>query len=114
MDDAGLAQGSRAVLPARTASTTSRMESVTSCGLSWWIRWPLSVFVTCCGPAHERSEIRREQPSGHGQVTYPTSGGVSGVNRPSAIIPGTSGPHRAMSALNTTRGIGWSGGAASI
>ena len=58
MDDAGLAQGSRAVLPARTASTTSRMESVTSCGLSWWIRWPLSVFVTCFDAGHERSEIR--------------------------------------------------------
>ncbi len=38
------------VAPARTASTTSMIASVTSLGCSLWISWPLFVFVTCLAP----------------------------------------------------------------
>jgi len=34
-------------LPLRTASTTSRIASITSCGCSLCISWPLFVLVTC-------------------------------------------------------------------
>ena len=34
-------------LPLRTASTTLRMESTTSCGCSLWISWLLFVLVMC-------------------------------------------------------------------
>src|ERR687892_118150 len=46
----GVCQGSRLVLPARTASTTSRIESRTSCGWSLWISCPLSVLMMCLEP----------------------------------------------------------------
>ena len=42
--------GASLVLPARTASTTARIESMTSCGWSLWTSWPLSVSVMCVAP----------------------------------------------------------------
>ena len=40
----------RLVVPARTASTTSMIASVTSLGCSLWTSWPLFVFVMCLAP----------------------------------------------------------------
>ena len=44
---AGLVLLRRDEVGSRTASTTSRIESITSCGCSIWIAWPLFVWLTC-------------------------------------------------------------------
>ncbi len=44
---AGIVLLRRHEVESRTAPTTSRIESITSCGCSIWIAWPLFVWLTC-------------------------------------------------------------------
>lgn len=86
----------------RTASTTLTIASITSCGCSLWISWPLFVFVMCLaletGLASFSCAVRRD---------------ICRKHPVSAISAGTCGPH-GRSADSTTNGIGFSGGAARI
>src|SRR5437762_8598741 len=69
--------------PLRTASTTWRIESITSCGCSLCISWPLFVLVMCFAFGTSRSAASAgsivgggEQRRRHGEAERPGGLGV--------------------------------------
>src|SRR4051794_20499882 len=102
----------RVGFPLRTASTTSRIAPITSCGCSLCISWPLFVCVMCFSLG-TRFASRSCAFFSAASTIYPKSGGTSAGNLPAALIDRTWGP-QGRSAERTTMGIGRSAGAARI
>jgi hypothetical protein len=87
----------------RTASTTSRIESITSCGCSICMLWLLWVLVMCLalGTSTARPSCADFCAL---SMTYPRLEGVSGGTTPSAIFDDQSEPERQPRAIREAWG----------